>query len=148
MHSKKNKKDIYKHLKLTSTMLVFVYITNRFFNHSLTKLSIELSYKLQENFELELFSVFFSSALFYLLFLIQCFWVFIFKYKKDAIFYSLLLYINVSVTSVLRMIMGEHRPSFLDIRLTDHNRHYCDSDYGMPSSHTFLVVLMCCYTFE
>lgn len=44
--------------------------------------------------------------------------------------------------------MGEHRPSFIDTRLRESNKHFCENDYGMPSSHTFLVVLLCCFTFQ
>ena len=34
------------------------------------------------------------------------------------------------------------RPSFVDVRLRQENRHFCENDFGMPSSHTFLVVLL------
>lgn len=40
------------------------------------------------------------------------------------------------------MVMGEHRPSFLYENLRSDNKHFCENDYGMPSSHTFLVVTL------
>lgn len=44
--------------------------------------------------------------------------------------------------------MLEHRPSFIDNRLRQDNKHFCENDFGMPSSHTFLVVLLSLISLE
>lgn len=46
MKSKRNILQIYKHLKLTSMMLITAYLANKLFNKQLTDFSILLSFKL------------------------------------------------------------------------------------------------------
>ena len=148
MKQRLKNRETFKTLKWNSIALFIALLLNHFFYDSLFALSTELSYQLQQNFSFEYFSYFFSAFLFYFLFLVQQFWIFLFRFKKDAIFYSLTLYVCVSVSSLMKMIMKEHRPSFVDVRLIQRNKHFCENDYGMPSSHTFLTVLLSCFFFQ
>lgn len=44
----------------------------------------------------------------------------------------------MGISNVFKMFFRDLRPSFLYLNLKEGN-HFCENDYGMPSSHTFLV---------
>ena len=57
-----------------------------------------------------------------------------------AIFYSLEVSLAISFFTILKIVFWDSWPSFEDSWLMDHNSHFCENDYGMPSNHTLLSV--------
>ena len=60
------------------------------------------------------------------------------KEKEWCFLYTLELTIAVGASNVTKMFFRDLRPSFVFWNLKE-GKHFCENDYGMPSSHTFLV---------
>lgn len=52
--------------------------------------------------------------------------------------YTLELTLAAGLSNVIKMLFRDLRPSFVFPVLKE-GKHFCENDYGMPSSHTFLV---------
>lgn len=136
LQKKKKKKD----LLITSALFLTFHITNKFFKTQIFNFSKTLSLKTQ-TVNLDNFSYFFSKLFFHSLFFYIILAPFLQKKKIKSFLNITKIFFSIYFSNLLKMLYRASRPSFEEKKLRQ-NQNFCENDYGMPSAHTFIIIIL------
>ena len=127
-------------LLFLSTITIAFVIVAEILQDDIMEESIELSITLQEK-DLKTFSLVISHIIFYALFAYVPLSIIIRKSTSDLFLTLFQFGFSLYLYGLLKLIYRSPRPSHLDNRLLDDD-HFCEPDYGNPSGHAFLSMII------